>query len=236
MDIGWALTGAAMGAIAGAALRHVVFRHSVPHGDAPRTACPACGQSVRGRVLLVRCGRCGASLGTPFALEVSSAVVLALVLGSFAGRWEAAAFGFLGLLGVALAAIDIAVRRLPHRLTMPAYPMVLILLGGAAVAGGEPAALWRALLGGAALAASYYLLALLRPGDMGGGDIALAGLLGVALGWLGWPILAMGAFLAFALFGIVTVGLLVARRITLRSHLAFGPFMLGGALLAAIAF
>lgn len=236
MDYRWAAAGALAGMPIGIAVRGTVFRHSVPSGDPVRTICPSCGGQPHKWFLSVRCGQCRTRLGTPLALELATAAVLALVLGRFPGlQWEAAAFAFLGVLGVALATIDVAVQRLPHRLTLPAYPVMIVLFGIAAVIDGDLAPLGRALLGGLVLAASYYLLALIRPGQLGGGDIVLAGLLGMALGWLGWPVLIIGAALSFLLFSVVSLGLLAARRITLRSHVAFGPFMLGGALLAVIA-
>jgi leader peptidase (prepilin peptidase)/N-methyltransferase len=235
MDYTWALAGALAGIPIGIGLRGTVFRHAVPSGEPLRTVCPGCGRQQGRAPLGVRCAQCRYRLRTPLVLELATAAVLAAVLGRFAGQWEAAAFAFLGVLGVALATIDVAVQRLPDRLTLPAYPVLAALLGVAAIADGDLAALGRALLGGVALAASYYVLALLRPGQLGGGDIKLAGLLGLALGWLGWPVLVMGGMLGFLLFSVVALSLLVARRITLRSHLAFGPFMLAGAFVALIA-
>ena len=144
------------------------------------------------------------------------------------------AFGFFGALGVALAAIDISVQRLPDQLTLPAYPDPDRAAGrrrdhrprrGRAGAGAA---------GRLALAAALPVLALLRPGQLGGGDIKLAGLAGLALGWLGWPALIAGAALGFVLSARGQPALLAARRITLRSAICFGPFLLGGALLAAL--
>lgn len=233
MNYGWALAGGLAGIPVGAAFRGVVYRNSVPSGSPLRTECPGCAQELRG--WLPRCGRCGQWLGAPLVLELATAAVLALILGRFAGQWDAAAFAFLGALGVALATIDIAVQRLPDRLTLPAYPVLAGLLAFAAIPGGDLAGFGRALLGGLVLAGSYYVLAVIRPGHLGGGDIKLAGVLGLALGWLGWPELIMGAALSFVLFAVVSLVLLAARRVTLHSQIAFGPFMIGGALLVAIA-
>lgn len=233
MNLLWAAAGAVAGLLAGAALRATVFRLSVASGAPERTACPHCSASARRR-LAVRCGQCGSSLGTPLALELSTAGVLALLLGRFAGQADVVAFGFFGVLGVALAAIDIAVQRLPDPLTLPAYPILITLLAGAALASHDFAALVRALLGGLALAGAYLLLALLRPGQLGGGDIKLAGIAGLALGWLGWPTLIAGAALGFVLSALVGLALLATRRVTLHSVICFGPFLFGGALLAMI--
>jgi leader peptidase (prepilin peptidase) / N-methyltransferase len=233
MNLVWAGVGAVVGLLAGATLRGTVFQLSVASGDPERTTCPRCNGPVR-RWAAIRCGRCGGSLGTPLVLELATAGVLALVLGRFAGQPDAVAFGFLGVLGVALAAIDIAVNRLPDRLTLTAYPVLIALLGVSAIAGHDAAALARAVLAGLALAGGYLLLALVRPGQLGGGDIKLAGLAGLALGWLGWPTLIRGAFLGFALAAIASLVLLGLRRITLRGSICFGPFLLGGAFLAML--
>jgi leader peptidase (prepilin peptidase)/N-methyltransferase len=168
-------------------------------------------------------------------LELSTSAVLALLLGRFGGQPDMVALGFLGALGVSLAAIDISVQRLPDALTLPAYPVLVILLTGTALIEHHTGALVRALAGGLVLAAVYLVLALLRPGQLGGGDIKLAGLAGLALGWLGWPDLVAGAALGFVLSAVISLGLLAARRITLRSQICFGPFLLAGALLAALA-
>jgi leader peptidase (prepilin peptidase) / N-methyltransferase len=233
MNLQWAAAGAVAGLLAGAALRATVFQLSVAGGEPAGRTCLRCGVSV-GRWLAVQCAQCGGSLGAPLALELTTAAVLALLLGRFGGEPDMAAFGFLGALGVALAAIDVAVQRLPDPLTLPAYPILIALLASAAIAGHDAAALVRALLGGLALSGSYLLLALARPGQLGGGDIKLAGLAGLALGWLGWSTLITGAALGFVLAAIVGLVLLAARRVRLDSAISFGPFLLGGALLAAL--
>jgi leader peptidase (prepilin peptidase) / N-methyltransferase len=234
MNLAWAAAGAVIGVPAGALLRGRVFALSVPGGSPDRTDCPGCGAATGGR-LAVRCRDCRSWFGPPVVLELTTAVVLALVGARFADSPAVVAFGFLGVIGVALSAIDIATRRLPDQLTLPAYPVLVFLLGIAAVTGHSGGALVRALLGGVALTCFYFLLAVVRPGQLGAGDVKLAGLTGLALGWLGWPALILGAALAFVLSGFVSLALLAARRISLRDSICFGPFMLGGALIAIIA-
>lgn len=234
MNLLWAAGGAIAGLPVGTGLRGAVFALSVPSGEPDRTTCPSCAAPVR-HWLAGRCGHCGNGLGTVGALELATAAVLGLLLGRFGPQPAMVAFAFLGALGVALAAIDMAVQRLPDPLTLPAFPVLVTLLAAAAVIGHDGGELVRALLGGVALAGGYLLLALLRPGQLGGGDIKLAGLAGLTLGWLGWPTLLAGAALGFMLSAVVSLGLLAARRITLRSAICFGPFLLGGALLAVLA-
>ncbi|MGO9079970.1 MAG: prepilin peptidase [Streptosporangiaceae bacterium] len=234
MDVLWAAGGAVAGLPVGTALRGPVFRLSVPSGEPDQAACSGCAAPLSGR-LAAGCEHCGASFGAPAALELATAGVLALLLGRFGGQPAAAAYVFLGVLGVALAMIDIAVQRLPDRLTLPAFPVLIVLLAGSATIEDDAGALMRALLGSLILAASYLLLALLRPGHLGGGDIKLAGLAGLALGWLGWGTVLTGSCLGFLLAAAASVALLATRRVTVRSSICFGPFLLGGTLLAILA-
>ena len=67
---------------------------------------------------------------------------------------------------------------------------------------------------------------------MGFGDVKLAGVLGMYLGWLGWGAVIVGGFLGFLLGGIVGGGLMLARRAGRKSAIPFGPFMVAGALIA----
>jgi leader peptidase (prepilin peptidase) / N-methyltransferase len=73
---------------------------------------------------------------------------------------------------------------------------------------------------------------LVYPGGMGFGDVKLAGLLGLYLGWLGWSSVWVGAFAGFLLGGLAGGGLLLAGRANRRTTIPFGPAMLAGALLA----
>ena len=103
--------------------------------------------------------------------------------------------------------------------------------------GGEPAwsALLRAVLGCAILFVFYFIVAFAYPAGMGFGDVKLAGVLGLYLGWVGWGSLAVGAFGAFLLGGVFAVILLVGRRAGRKSGIPFGPWMLLGAMLGIVA-
>jgi len=107
--------------------------------------------------------------------------------------------------------------------------VVAALLGVAAAGQGEYRPLLRAALGGAALWAFYFLLHVIKPQGMGYGDVKLAGVLGMYLGWLGWGQVALGTFLGFAIGGVVSIGLLVAGRAGRKTQIPFGPYMIAGA-------
>jgi leader peptidase (prepilin peptidase) / N-methyltransferase len=151
-------------------------------------------------------------------------------------RPELAVWLLLVPVGLLLARIDLAVHRLPDAVTLPAGVGTAVLLGGAALLPGHRGTWAGALLGAAALAAAYCALMLINPSGIGFGDVKLAPTLGLVLGWYGWSAVIAGFCLTFVLGALAVVVLLLARRATRKTALAFGPFMLlgtlGGLLLA----
>jgi leader peptidase (prepilin peptidase)/N-methyltransferase len=85
-----------------------------------------------------------------------------------------------------------------------------------------------------ALYVFYFVLAFIYPAGMGFGDVKLAGVLGLYLGWLGWAELVSGAFLGFLYGGVIGLGLMAVRRAGRKSKIPFGPFMLAGAYTAIL--
>ncbi|MGO4227789.1 prepilin peptidase [Arthrobacter sp. YAF34] len=154
-----------------------------------------------------------------------------------------AACVYFALMAVRLTVIDVRHHLLPDRIVFPSYAIAGVLLLGAAAsqllplgpadAGSLDAGLFgipglRVLAGGAALWLFYFLLHAVYPPGMGFGDVKLAGVLGMYLGFLGWGHVFAGTFAAFMLGGLWSLGLLAARRGTLQSAIPFGPFMLAG--------
>jgi leader peptidase (prepilin peptidase)/N-methyltransferase len=64
------------------------------------------------------------------------------------------------------------------------------------------------------------------------GDVRLALLIGVGLGWLGAGTVLLGFFLGFLLGAVIGVALIATKRIGPRSPVPFGVFLAGGAALA----
>ncbi len=165
-------------------------------------------------------------------VELTTAVLFALLAWHFGLHLVLIAYLYLAAISVALALIDIDVHRLPDALTLPSYPVAAVLLTGGALAAHEPFDLARAAIGGAALFALYAVLWFVYPKGMGLGDVKLAGVLGMYLGYLGWGTLAVGTFFGFALGGVLGVTLMAIGRATRKSKIPFGPFMLSGAMAA----
>jgi leader peptidase (prepilin peptidase)/N-methyltransferase len=82
------------------------------------------------------------------------------------------------------------------------------------------------------LFAFYLALALISPSGMGMGDVKLAAVLGLYLGWLGWGAVLLGTLAGFVVQAFLALALLAGQRIGLREHLPFGPAMLLGTALA----
>jgi len=144
------------------------------------------------------------------------------------------AYLFFGVIGAALTFIDLDVHRLPDLIVLPSYPIAVLLLLVPTVVTGQWGWLLRAVLAGLALFAVYLVLALVSPGGagLGFGDVKLAGLLGLLLGWVGWGPVLVSVLAAFLIGGLIALLLLVARRASRSSHIAFGPSMILGAWVA----
>ena len=160
------------------------------------------------------------------AVLVSGAVVLAGARpATLALAWAAGA-------GLVLGAVDLAVHRLPDRVTFPAYAVCAVALAADAAVLGSWSALLRAVMAAAAAFGLAALLAAVIPEGLGFGDVKLLALLGLVLGWIGWGVLLAGVFLGLLTGALVSLVLLATRRAALRTPVPFGPPLLTGAVIA----
>jgi leader peptidase (prepilin peptidase)/N-methyltransferase len=203
---------------------HPPARHpAASHPPAPQPAGPSPGDAPPG-------GR-----RTQWALILGTALACAVMALRFGPNPMLPAFCYLAGIGVPLAVIDTRYRRLPDALTLPSYPIALALLGVAALLlpGGGRQFLTAGL--GLAVALAFFVLqVIIYPAGLGWGDVKLSGLLGLYLGWLGPGALAAGLFLGYLFAAVTGLGLIAARHASRKSHLAFGPFLLAGALAAVL--
>lgn len=225
-----------------------VVIHRVPRAESivtPGSRCPHCQAPIRlwhnvpllgWIVLRGRCASCGHPISVRYPLVELATAALFVAVTYRLDRLDllsaAPAYLYLTAIGVALAVIDVQVRRLPNALVLPSYPVLAVLLTLSAAVEGDWWALARAGIGGAALLAFFFALAFLHPAGMGWGDVKLAGLLGVTLGYLSWAALVIGAFAGFLLGAVYGIVLIATRRGGRKTAIPFGPFMLAGALLA----
>jgi leader peptidase (prepilin peptidase)/N-methyltransferase len=163
-------------------------------------------------------------------------VLLAAALGAavtIAGmRPAAVGFVWVAAAALVLGAVDLAVHRLPDRVTYPAAAVCAAAFAVDAVVLGTWSALLRALLAAAVAFGVAALAASVSPAGLGFGDVKLLALIGLVLGWVGWRTLAAGVFLGLLTGALIAVALLVTGRAGWRTALPFGPPLLVGAALA----
>ena len=236
---------AVLGLVVGSFLNVVIAR--VPEGESvvsPRSRCPRCHTEIASRdnipvvswvVLRGRCRHCSEPISPRYpVVELGTAALWLAMLWRFSWDAQLPAYLYFVSVGLALAVIDLDTKRLPNVLTYPSYLVIGVLLLLPALTEGDWSAYLRAWLAGVALFAFYFLLVVIYPAGMGLGDVKLAGVLGLALGWLGWAELAVGGFLGFLLGAVVGGGLMLVRRAGRKSKIPFGPFMLVGTLIAIL--
>jgi len=175
---------AAAGVLAAGWVRAQVFIHSVAPQQPWRTACPRCQNPViTSRIayawsLRSRCPHCRDRIGPRAAIvEATTAGAAALLAWTATDPLVLVAFLVFAVSGTALAFVDLAVHRLPDRLTLPVLTAAATLLAVDAIWHQRLANGIGAIAGAAASAAFYLLLAIITGG--GAGDIKLA--LGIGL-------------------------------------------------------
>jgi leader peptidase (prepilin peptidase)/N-methyltransferase len=175
--------------------------------------------------------------GPPLLLAVAVPLLwggLAWRVGGLSAGALLPAYLLLAWAGAALFWIDLDTHRLPEGLTLPVIPALVVLLAIASATTGDWAALLRAVLCGIAGWLVYAVLAFAVPGGLGLGDATLGGLVALPLGYLGWGVPIVGFVAAYLVSGVVALVGLATRRLSLRSHIAFGPFIVVGALVALL--
>ncbi|MEP6799740.1 MAG: prepilin peptidase, partial [Lapillicoccus sp.] len=238
-----------LGLVIGSFLNVVIYR--VPRGESlmrPPSHCPSCGAPIRNRhnvpvlgwlVLRGRCADCGARISARYPLVEAGTAVLFVAL-----AWRLAQLDLVSALpayltfaavGIALAAIDLDCSRLPNVLVLPSYPVLAVLLAMSAGIEGDWWSLVRAGLGAAALLALYLVLVMVYPAGMGIGDLKLAGLLGLVLGYLSVAAVLVGAAAGFIFGAVVGVALMATGAANRKTAIPFGPFMIAGAIFSIFA-
>lgn len=135
---------------------------------------------------------------------------------------------------VVLTRIDVRTHRLPNAIVLPGYAVAVGCFVASALLGWPWHRVLSAVIGMAAMLLFYLVLRVLSRSGLGGGDVKLAGLIGLHLGWLGATPWLVGAVAAFLLGGGYAAALLLGRRATGSTRIPFGPFMLAGAWIAIV--
>ncbi len=234
-----------LGCVIGSFLNVVIWRvpNHISLVNPKRSFCPNCKAQiawydnipiVSWLVLRAKCRNCHQPISGRYpAVELLGGLAaLTVVLG---GAWHAYPLWmlpdllFFAWLSIVVAFIDFDFHKILNVIIYPSIVATILLLVLASWGTGSWPALGRAAIAGVVLSLFYLLLGFLWPGGMGMGDVKLAVLIGLNLGWLGWQQLIVGGFAAFIIGGAISVILLATKRVTTHGGIPFGPSMVIGA-------
>lgn len=241
----WAGGFGALGLIVGSFLNVVIWR--VPRKESvvrPASRCPGCEAPIRPLDnvpvlswlwLRGRCRHCGIRIPFRYPLvELGSGVLFGAMAWHFQATWPLAAYLVMVATLLAIAVIDLEHYIVPNRILLPALVVSFPLLALAALVDGNWDDLARAALGAVAGFVSLLVIHLISPRGMGMGDVKLAFMLGLFLGWISWGRVVLGLFLGFLLGAFAGVALIAAGIRSRKEALPFAPFLAAGTVVTVL--
>ncbi|MDA8271804.1 MAG: prepilin peptidase [Actinomycetota bacterium] len=233
------LFGLAIGSFVNVVIYRVPLDKSVVR---PRSSCPSCSTEIRARdnipvlswmMLKGRCRSCGASISKRYpTVELSCAALFAATGARIGLEWDLPALLVLLATLLALALIDLEHYLVPKRIVYWSLAMVYGLLVVASAATGEWHRLLVASLCAIAWFGVFFVINASSPRALGYGDVRLALLLGVGLGWLGIGYVVVGFFAANLIGATVGVALIVTKKMERRQRIPYAVFLAIGAAVA----
>ena len=157
----------------------------------------------------------------------------ALTFNKFGFSLELFAFGLMIAMCIEQSIIDYTTHRLPRGVTFRAAIVGGPLLALAAINHDDNGRIGVMFASFIVTLVLFAALAAVSKGSIGGGDVRLAPVLAMFLGWLGASHAYIGLGIGFILGGVVATGMLVTRRANTSTRIAFGPFLCVGAVIAA---
>ncbi len=237
---------ALFGLIVGSFLNVVIYR--VPRKESvvsPRSACPTCEVPISARdnvpifswlLLHGKCRNCGSPISMRYPLiEAATAVLFAGIAARIGFSWSLPAYLVVTAGLLALACTDFEHLLLPKRIVYPVLMMVGVLLALASAITHH----WDQFLIAAACAVVWFVvffaMNFISPRLLGFGDVRLAPVLGLALGWLGVRYALLGFFAANLIGAILGLSLIATKHMSRQQQIPYGVFLALGTLLAIFA-
>jgi leader peptidase (prepilin peptidase)/N-methyltransferase len=139
------------------------------------------------------------------------------------------AFGLMIAMALEQTLVDFCTHRLARGVTMRAALAGGPLLTLAAINIDETTRIATMMAAFVATLVFFLVLSFISKGGIGSGDVRLAPMLAMFLGWLSWQHVYIGLASGFILGGIWALALIVTGKASRSSRIAFGPFLCIGA-------
>jgi leader peptidase (prepilin peptidase) / N-methyltransferase len=237
---------AIFGLVVGSFLNVVIYR--VPRKESvvsPRSACPTCTTPISSRdnvpifswlLLGGKCRTCRSPISIQYPLiELTTAGLFAGVAARFGYSWSLPIYLVLAAGLLALACIDLEHLLLPKRLVYPVLGLVSAFLVIAAAVTHHWHYLLVAGLSAMAWFAIFFVMNAISPRLLGFGDVRLAPVLGLALGWLGVRYVLLGFFAANFVGAFIGLTLIATKKMSRQQQVPYGVFLAIGTMLAIFA-
>jgi leader peptidase (prepilin peptidase)/N-methyltransferase len=180
--------------------------------------------------------RLGRSPGEPlparwFWVELATATAFAELAVRYGESWIVAPLLLLAACLVTVSVIDLQVQRIPDRITFPTFLLAVPAIVAVSIHLDATDRIQAALVGAVAYFLFLFVTHLVYPAGMGFGDVKLAAVMGLYLGWLGWtPVLPTYGPLRLVFYALmlgcvlgVVFGLAVQLGTRRRGAFPFGP-------------
>jgi leader peptidase (prepilin peptidase) / N-methyltransferase len=230
------------GLIIGSFLNVCIFR--IPREKSivnPPSSCPACGSPIKPwdnvpvisyLLLAGKCRKCGQNISLRYpSVELLNGLLYAAVILQFGIGWHLPLIFALVSALIVITFIDLDFQIIPDVITLPG-----MVIGLAASHFLFPDPFTRnsllgfvnSVIGLFAGGVSFYLIAILSKGGMGGGDVKMMAMVGAFMGWKGVLLTTLIGSLTGSLIG---VGLMVFKGKGRKTKIPFGPFLALGSLI-----
>jgi leader peptidase (prepilin peptidase) / N-methyltransferase len=219
----------------------------------PPSHCPSCKTKIARKDLIPvfsylwlkgRCRHCKAKIPLrSLIIEIITGLLFVFYYWHFGLNLELLIVIIYTAFFIVLFITDLEQGILPNKIVYAGMLVAVLLAAVGTILGFEPgyasgtifrlSKLWilNALLGGAIGFIILFVVALASRGGMGGGDIKLAGFLGLAVGF---PLILALIFIAVVVGGLVSAVLLILRIRKRKQAIPFGPFLVFAACICLI--
>ncbi len=162
-------------------------------------------------------------------IMIVGALLGALTANTFGFTLQLFAYGLMIAMALEQTLVDFCTHRLARGVTMRAALAGGPLLVLAAINIDETTRIGAMIAAFFATLVFFLVLSFISKRGIGSGDVRLAPVLAMFLGWLSWQHVYIGLASGFILGGIWALALIVTRKASRSSHIPFGPFLCVGA-------